>query len=654
MSHSGYADQTMMNLALDQISHRYGDRILFDNVSLQLKDGDHYAIVGANGAGKSTLLRLISGDEMPYNGSVSRPSKMHIGVLKQDHFAYENIEIINVVMMGRERFYELHSRREELLSKESISDSEGFEMAEIEEEYANLDGYSAEGEATRILVGLGIEQARHNEPLKVLSGGFKLRVLLARLLFEQPDLLLLDEPTNHLDLDSIVWLEQYLQEFQGTILLVSHDHEFLDKVSKFYLDIDYQDIRVYRGPYHKFISQKLQDIEILDKTRVNQDKRREELSRFIERFGAKASKATQAQSKRKQLQKLEEIEIPQTSRRAPHFQFDVCRQSGVTPLVVSGIAKSFDEKRVLGNVSFEVGRGEKVAILGPNGVGKSTLLKIIMDQLVCEKGEVEWGYESHPAYFPQDHHDILNEKQTLADWIMDQEPSLGISGSRKLLGLVLFSGEEADKKISALSGGECGRLVLARIMKQKQNILIMDEPTNHLDLETVEALAQALQEYEGTLIVVSHNRFLVRAVADRLILIKPDGIEEFMGGYEEYLQKGKEDYLKANRKSVSNKQVSKAKSGLSYEEQKRIKSELKKVSRLVSELESKHQELEKLNDENMALIFDYEKFSELSKDQQKDIMQKKHILQKQLGEALQQWEAKAIELEALEAQASDL
>ena len=564
----------MMNLSLDQISHRYGDRLLFDNVSLQLKDGEHYAIVGANGAGKSTLLRLISGDEAAYSGSISRPSKMHIGVLRQDHFAYEECNILDVVLMGRQKFFKLHNRREELLTKVDLSDSEGLEMADIEEQYASLDGYSAEGEATRILVGLGIEQQRHLEPLKVLSGGFKLRVLLARLLFEQPDLLLLDEPTNHLDLDSIVWLEQYLQGFQGTILLVSHDHEFLDKVSQFYLDIDYQDIRVYRGPYHKFIDQKLQDIEILDKTRVNQDKRREELSRFIERFGAKASKATQAQSKRKQLQKLEEIEIPQTSRRAPHFQFEICREPGITPLCVKKVNKSFGENQVLNNVNFEIGRGEKIAILGPNGVGKSTLLKIIMNQLKSDDGEIEWGYEAHPAYFPQDHHDVLNENQTLADWVMDQEPSLGISGSRKLLGLVLFSGEEADKKIAALSGGECGRLVLARIIKQKQNVLVMDEPTNHLDLETVESLAQSLQEYAGTLIVVSHNRFLVRAVADRLILIKPDGIEDFIGSYEEYLQKGREDYLLAAKKSTQTKQTQQ-KRNLSYEEQKAYKVDFK-------------------------------------------------------------------------------
>ncbi len=636
----------MMNLSLDQISQRYGDRLLFENVSLQLKDGEHYAIVGANGAGKSTLLRLISGDEAAYSGSISRPSKMHIGVLRQDHFAYEECKILDVVLMGRKKFYELHTRREQLLQKLDLSNSEGLEMAEIEEQYASLDGYSAEGEATRILVGLGIEQERHLESLKVLSGGFKLRVLLARLLFEQPDLLLLDEPTNHLDLDSIVWLEQYLQEFQGTILLVSHDHEFLDKVSQFYLDIDYQDIRVYRGPYHKFIAQKLQDIEILDKTRVNQDKRREELSRFIDRFGAKASKATQAQSKRKQLQKLEEIEIPQTSRRAPHFQFDICREPGITPLSIKNVAKSFGRNKVLNNINFEIGRGEKVAILGPNGVGKSTLLKIIMDQIKSDSGNVEWGYEAHPAYFPQDHHDILNENQTLADWVMDQEPSLGISGSRKLLGLVLFSGEEADKKIAALSGGECGRLVLARIMRQKQNVMVMDEPTNHLDLETVEALAHALREYSGTVVVVSHNRFLVRAVADRLILIKHSGIEEFTGGYEEYLQKGRQDYLQASKKVTKIRQQT-AKPKLSYEEQKRMKSELKRKTRTVNQLEADYQSLEALNNNNMALMFDYEKFSQLSKDDQKDVMRKKNHLEKKLSEALTEWEKQATELEKL-------
>jgi len=550
-------------ISLSNLSKYYGDQVLFEGVTLQFNRGERYGIVGANGCGKSTLLKILTGDESASGGDISIPKRAVLGVLKQDHFQYEDIRILDVVMMGNAPLWKAMEEKEKILAH-AESHFDGDRYAELEELILRADGYGLEARAGAILEGLGITTTVHDQPLSTLSGGFKLRVLLAQVLASEPDVLLLDEPTNHLDILSIRWLEQFLSTFKGTALLISHDHHFLDTVATTIVDVDYDTIKAYPGNYAHFVRAKREERQ---RREAEIEKREAEIAdhkAFVERFRAKASKARQAQSKLKAIDRIEIESLPESSRRYPTFRFEQRRPSGKQVVELSKIGKRYDEKTVLEDVDLTVRRGERVAIIGPNGIGKSTLLKIMMGETKPDEGRVEWGYETHPGYVAQDHKEqIGGARQSLDDWLVQFCPTQGIGFVKGQLAAVLFSGDESKKKLEALSGGEAARLMFARQAVEKPNVLILDEPTNHLDLEAIEALVQGIKGYEGTLIFVSHDRWFVNELATRIVEITPDGVQDFSGSYDEYLARAGEDHLDAQevlRRARESKRAAKGES----------------------------------------------------------------------------------------------
>ncbi|MCJ8344595.1 ATP-binding cassette domain-containing protein [bacterium] len=635
---------------------RYADKILFENVSLQMNPGNRYGLIGANGAGKSTLLRILMGEENPYSGEVSVPAQVSLGFLTQDHYKYEDLPISQVVMMGREKLYEALKEKDEILLQADISDKDGLKLSELEDIILSLDGYSVEGEVSRILDGLGIPYEKQGDPLKSLSGGYKLRVLLARLLFFKPDVMLLDEPTNHLDIVSIAWLESYLKRYEGTVVLVSHDQHFLNEVCTHIADIDYGEIKMYKGNYKRFEAQKVLEAEQKDLAVTRQDKKRDELQRFVDRFKAKASKAKQAQSRVKMIERMDEIKQAPSSRLSPHFAFKSVRKPGVSPLIVKSLDKAYDVNKVLENISFDVERGDKIAIIGPNGIGKSTLLKILMEELKADQGTFEWGYETHLAYFPQDHAELLDPKVNLIDWLWEFDGSATIGTIRGILGKAIFSGQEAEKKIAALSGGESGRLILAMLMLIKHNVLILDEPTNHLDLETIDQLSHAFSAYDGTILFVSHNRFFVQNIANRILEITPEGLRDFRGSYDEYLRKFGEDYLdrdsnlKNEKSRNKDRKAEKVKSEdfkkqLSYKDQKRFNKEERALKKQVTTLEAEIATKEQILQDNEELLVNFEEFSKLHGDKQRQVMKNKETYSSDLNLTMSLWEKACESLE---------
>jgi len=532
-------------ISISNLSKHHGDRTLFENVSLRFDRGERYGIVGANGCGKSTLLRILAGQDEPSDGEISIPKRAVLGVLDQDHFRYEDERILDVVMMGDAALWNAMVEKEKILAN-AETHFDGDRYAELEERIVQADGYGLEARAGEILEGLGIPSAVHHQPLSTLSGGFKLRVLLAKVLAAGPDVLLLDEPTNHLDIVSIRWLEQFLQTYAGAALLVSHDHRFLDTVATTIVDVDYQTIKAYPGNYTRFVEQKAEERQ---RREAEIEKREAEIAdhrAFVERFRAKASKARQAQSKLKAIDRIEIERLPESSRRYPRFRFAQCRPSGKQVLELEGIRKSYGDAVVLDGVDLAVRRGDRVAIIGPNGIGKSTLLKIMMGETAPDGGRVEWGYETHPGYVAQDHKEQIGApRQTLEEWLGRFCPSEGIGFVKGQLAAVLFSGDEGRKRVASLSGGEAARLMFARQSVEQPNVLVLDEPTNHLDLEAIEALAGACRAYEGTLVFVSHDRWFVNQLATRIVEITPEGVQDFSGGYDEYLARAGEDHLDA-------------------------------------------------------------------------------------------------------------
>lgn len=535
-------------ISVSNLEKGFGDRTLFAGASFQLNPGERYGLVGANGSGKTTLLNVLCGTMEPTLGQVSVPKSLRLGVLKQDHFAYENEEILGVALMGNPELWHALAEKEAILSAgEDNFDYERF--SELEETIQRLDGYTAEARAATILEGLGLPTEVHRAPLSTLSGGFKLRVLLAQVLASDPDVLLLDEPTNHLDIISIRWLEKFLEGFSGPVVIISHDHRFLDNVSKQILDVDYGTVTLYRGNYSQFLEAKVAERERREKEIASREKEIAHHQQFVDRFRAKASKARQAQSKLRFIEKkaAELTELPGSSRRYPTFRFEPRRPSGKEVLKVKGIHKAFGDNEVLHGVDLEVRRGDRLAIMGPNGIGKSTLLKIVMGEVGADTGEVTWGYETHPGYFAQDNkNQFAGGTESTEEWLWAFCPGKDRGFVRGQMGLMLFSGDDGKKKVSALSGGEAARLVFARLGLDRPNVLVLDEPTNHLDLESIEALVAALREYDGTLIFVSHDRWFVSQLATRIVEIKPGEVTDYLGTYEEYVHVSGNDHLDAD------------------------------------------------------------------------------------------------------------
>ena len=530
-------------LTVTSLSMQFGGQTLFVDANLQFHPGNRYGVVGANGSGKSTFLRILTGEVTPSSGEVAIPKRVRVGVLEQDHFQFERVPILHVVMMGHDEVWRAIAEKEAMLTgPEEAFDVDRF--GKLEDTIMRLNGYALEAKAAEILEGMQIPTAQHYEPLSVLSGGYKLRVLLAKVLASSPDLLLLDEPDNHLDIVSLRWLEKFLEGFSGCAVVVSHDHRFLDNVCTHIVDVDYERVVEYRGNYTKFVAQKAEERGRREKEIEKQEKEISEHKAFVARFKAKATKARQANSRQKQLDKIEIVPLARSSRRSPRFRFPQCRPSGRIVVEAAGITKAYADKQVLSDVNLQVMRGDKVAILGANGIGKSTLLKILMGAVEADDGLIEWGYETHKGYFSQDHSEVVEEEaETLKSWLWKRVPEETMGGVYGRLAAVLFENDEADKRLANLSGGESARLLIAGIAAREPNVLVLDEPTNHLDLEGIEALAKALTATESTVIFVSHDRWFVRQVATRIIEIKPDGVEDFKGGFAEYLAYCQTDHL---------------------------------------------------------------------------------------------------------------
>ncbi|WP_394850383.1 ATP-binding cassette domain-containing protein [Pendulispora brunnea] len=557
-------------ILLENLTKRFGPKILFENVSMQFDPGKRYGLVGANGAGKSTLLKMLAGDEESDMGSISIPSSLRLGVLKQNHFAYDKERILDAVLMGNKALWDAMTEKDTLLAGE-VTDEIGIRLGELEGIIAEENGYVAESEAAELLVGLGIPTHKHTDPMSTLAAGYKLRVLLAQVLFLHPDVLLLDEPTNHLDLDSIRWLEQFLVDYKGTLVIVSHDRHFLNAVATHMADIDYQTITVYTGNYTDFVEEKYENRQRAQAQNAAAKKKIAELQQFVDRFGSHASKSKQAQSRVKQIEKLEVKELKRSSLVRPFVRFELDKPSGRDVLRVNDVDKAFGpEKKIFKGLSLNLNRGDKMAVIGPNGIGKSTLLKLIVgayggldadtkkDILKPDTGEIRWGHETSVGYFAQDHHEALGETAkglTAYEWLYSFDKTATQEQIRSILGRLLFSGEAALKKIEALSGGESARLLLAKLLLQKHNVLVLDEPTNHLDIESIEGLLDGLKPFPGTVVVVSHDRHFVAELTNRVLELQPgEGgtgekreaakVVEFGGTYDEYLEREGRDYLR--------------------------------------------------------------------------------------------------------------
>jgi ATPase subunit of ABC transporter with duplicated ATPase domains len=570
-------------IGIIDIGKSYGARTLFEGVSLKLVTGARYGLVGANGSGKSTFLKIVAGDEPASDGTVTMTKGARVGVLRQDRFLNDDERILDLAMAGDDIVTRALAEQRALASSDAPDPAR---LTELEDVIVAHDGYTLKARATAILEGLGIPCAVHGNTLATLSGGFKLRVLLAQVLLGGPDVLLLDEPTNHLDILSIRWLEKFLSAYQGCAVVISHDQRFLDNVATNILDVDYGSIALYAGNYSAFAKEKVAIRERKEAEIARAQATIAEKKAWVERFGAKATKARQAQSRLKQIEKIEVEELEQSSRRAPLFQFTPERKSGRDVLEVSGVSKSYGEKHVLRNVSIVVRRGERVAIIGANGIGKSTLLKIATGNLAADAGAVKWGHEVKVGYFAQDHHDTLvDPSATPLDVVWNAVPKAETSFVRGQLGRVLFSGDEVSKPVRALSGGEAARLVFCRIMVERPNVLVLDEPTNHLDLEAIEALVESLRAFEdGTLVFVSHDRAFVSALATRILEVKPDGFRDFPGTYEEYLERCGDDHLdadavvlKAKRERDGSIGSDKKASAASWEDQRKRANRLKQL-----------------------------------------------------------------------------
>jgi ATPase subunit of ABC transporter with duplicated ATPase domains len=635
-------------ISISDLSKSFGAQVLFEDVMLELYAGNRYGLVGANGSGKTTFLKILIGSEASSGGEVNFAKNARIGVLRQDRFESDDQVILDVAMMGDEIVYRALAEQN-ALSSDDRPDPE--RIAEIDEILRNHDGYTLESRAAQVLVGLGIPESQIRQPLRTLSGGYKLRVLLAQVLVGRPDVLLLDEPTNHLDILSIRWLERFLVAFRGTAVVISHDQRFLNAIATHVLDVDYGTILEYPGNYDTFHQSKVATRERKEAEIARVQKIIAEKKAFVERFRAKATKARQAQSRVKQIEKIQVETLAASSRRYPRLSFEIARPSGKDVLELEHVAKSYGEKRVLSDVSLTVRRGERVAVIGANGLGKSTLLKIVTGNLDADAGRVEWGHECHVGYFAQDHRDLLtNPEQTALDYLWDVCPQEGTSFVRGTLGRLLFSGPDVEKKIGTLSGGESTRLVFSRLVVQKPNVLVLDEPTNHLDLESIEALVEALERYEGTLLFVSHDRWFVDRVASRVIEITREGFNDFPGTYAEFLQKQGDDHLdadqvelraKAERSANHQPKPAQHKASGRSNKQRELPKRRDDVLERISAIETRLSEID-------ALYCAPGFFDRTPPDRIEELRKEKTALDTELAARTTEWETLELEIAALE------
>ena len=526
-------------IAAQGVSLQYGGRVLFNDVNINFTKGNCYGLIGANGAGKSTFLKILAGELEPNKGSVFITPGERMAVLKQDHFMFDEFDVVECVLYGHKRLYDIRKEKDALYMKEDFTDEDGIKAAELEGEFAELDGWAAESNAEMLLNGLGVTNELHYAKMKELTGGQKVKVLLAQALFGNPDILLLDEPTNHLDIHAIKWLEEFLMNFENIVIVVSHDRHFLNKVCTNIADIDYGKITMFVGNYDFWYSYTQMTQRQLKDQNKRVEQKMKELQDFIQRFSANASKAKQATSRKKLLDNLQMDTIKPSSRRYPFCSFKQDREVGNDVLLVEGISKTIDGKKVLHDVSFMIRPHEKVAFVGKDEIARTTLFQILMGEIEPDEGTFKWGITTKTAYFPKDNTEYFaGNKDSLIEWLRPfaKEGEQYDSDIRGWLGRMLFSGEEALKEAGVLSGGERVRCMLCKMMMSGANVMIMDEPTNHLDLESITALNEGLTDYKGTLLFDSHDHQFVQTIADRIIEILPGGIIDRQMTYDEYIE----------------------------------------------------------------------------------------------------------------------
>jgi len=522
------------------ITMQFGAKPLFENISVKFGSGNRYGLIGANGCGKSTLMKILGGDLEPTAGNVAVDPNERLGKLRQNQFAYETQTVLDTVIMGHAELWKVKQERDRIYALPEMSEDEGMQVAELEVEFAEFDGYTAESRAGELLLGLDIPLEQHNGPMSAVAPGWKLRVLLAQALFAEPDIMLLDEPTNNLDINTIRWLEDVLNERNSTMIIISHDRHFLNSVCTHMADLDYGELRVYPGNYDEYM---MAASQVRERQLANNAKKQAqiaELQTFVSRFSANASKAKQATSRARQIDKIQLDEIKPSSRQNPFIRFDQEKKLYRLALEVEGLSKGYDEKPLFNGLDLMVEVGERVAIIGPNGIGKTTLLRTLVGTghrgLSPDSGTVKWSENVTIGYYAQDHavdfEDDINLLEWMSQWQQEGDDEQVV---RSYLGRMLFSQKEIEKSVKVISGGEQGRMLFGKIMMHKPNVLVMDEPTNHLDMESIESLNTALENYPGTLIFVSHDREIVSSLATRIIELTPEGIVTFNGNYEEYL-----------------------------------------------------------------------------------------------------------------------
>ena len=520
-------------ISVVNVTKAYGPKKLFEGVNTSFPAGRRYGLTGPNGAGKSTFMKILSGDEEADSGLISRPKKF--GVLRQDQFRYDDQRVIDTVVMGNAILWGAVQEKEQLLQVAEITDEMGVRLGDLETVIAEEDGYSAESAAAELLVGLGIPERYHFEGMRNVPGGFKLRALLAQALFGKPEALLLDEPTNHLDLDSITWLQNFLLGYDGSLIVISHDRHFLNEICTHIADIDYEAIITYVGGYDDMVMAKSQLRSRVESENAEKSKKISQLQDFVARFSA-GTRASQVQSRKKSIEKLQMADLKRSNIARPFIRFEQKRPSGKQVVSVEGLSKSYGDLKVIQNASFAISRGDKIAVVGRNGVGKTTLVKLLIGDLPPDAGTITWGYEAQVGTLHQDMRQDIPNGTTVADWLHEIDPKATNEDIRGILGRMLFSGEEGLKPTDALSGGEAVRLLLSKIMLVKYNILLLDEPTNHLDLESIVALSDAIAKFEGTILYVTHDRDLIDA-ATRVLWFSPKGLVDFNGTYPELLEK---------------------------------------------------------------------------------------------------------------------
>ena len=523
-------------ISANNVTLRLGKRALFEDVNIKFTEGNCYGLIGANGAGKSTFLKILSGKLEPSKGDITMNQGERLSVLEQDHYKYDDFQVLDTVIMGNARLYEIMKEKDAIYMKEDFTEEDGIRASELEGEFAELNGWEAESDAAILLNGLGIEPDLHYSMMRDLDGGQKVKVLLAKALFGNPDVLLLDEPPNHLDLDAIAWLEEFLINFENTVIVVSHDRYFLNKVCTHIADIDYGKIQLYAGNYDFWYESSQLMIKQMKEANKKKEEKIKELQEFIQRFSANASKSKQATSRKRALEKIELDDIRPSSRKYPYIDFKPNRDIGNEVLMVDGISKTIDGVKMLDNISFTLGHDDKVAFVGPNVNATTTLFKILAGEMEPDEGTYKWGVTTSQAYFPKDNTKEFASDDTIVDWMMPWSPEKDVTYVRGFLGRMLFSGDDGLKRVNVLSGGERVRCMLSRMMMSGANTMILDEPTNHLDMESITALNNGLIKYPGVLLFTSQDHQFVQTTANRIMEITPGGLIDKQCTYDEYLE----------------------------------------------------------------------------------------------------------------------